>query len=187
MRDTHAFVGPNGAFVALAVFTLLVCVHTALLYLVLLRVTAKVLLTLLLVTAALISHAEFAQGLHLDPERLRATLQSNLLMSSTRGSWELFWTLVTQAGLPVVLLWRIQIARFSLAIAFVRRVVAFVMVCAFAALAVAIPQDQIRGLMRNHRPLLYLVTPANVMSIVTPTAIEHVQDTLPIHSRREQS
>lgn len=183
MRDTGAFDGPNGAFVALAVFTLLVCVHTGLLYLVLLRATAKVVLTLLLVAGALIGHAAFAEGMYLAPERMQATLLSDLLTPSALGSWEFFWTLVTQAGLPAVLLWRVQVARFSLAIAFVRRVVAFVMVCAFAALAVAIPQDEIRSLMRNHRPLLYLVTPANLMSIVTPDGIEPVQDTPPTHPR----
>lgn len=165
-REAGTFDGPSGPVVAVAVFILLVCVHVALLYVVLLRVTAKAVLMLLLVAGAVISHAAGAKGTYLDPQDMRAALQSNLVTSSALGSWAFAWTLATHVGLPAVLLWRIQIARFSLLFALARRVTAFVLVCAFAAVAVAIPQDEIRRLMRDHRALRYLVTPANVIAAV---------------------
>ncbi|MBK6436692.1 MAG: DUF1705 domain-containing protein [Rhodanobacteraceae bacterium] len=166
-RDAGAFEGINGAAVAVAVFILLVCVHVVLLYVVLLRVTAKVVLTLLLVAGAVISHAASANGTYLDPESMRTALQSNVVTPSALGSWSFAWTLVTQAGLPVLLLWRVQVARFSFPIALERRVMAVVTACAFATLAMVLPQHEIRRLMRDHRALHYLVTPANLMTAVS--------------------
>jgi lipid A ethanolaminephosphotransferase len=165
-RDTGAFEGANGWGVAVAVFILLVCVHTALLYVVLLRATTKVVLMLLFVAAAVISHASTANGAYLEPESMRRVLQANLLTSSAPGSWAFAWTLTTQAGLPVLLLWRVQLARFSLPFAFARRAVAMVLVCAFATLAMALPQQELRQLMQEQRALRYLVTPANLLAVV---------------------
>ena len=166
-RDAGAFEGFNGAAVAVAMFILLVCVHVVLLYVVLLRVTAKVVLTLLLVAGAVISHAASANGTYLDPESMRTALQSNVVTPSALGSWSFAWTLVTQAGLPVLLLWRVQVARFSFPIALARRVMAVVTACAFATLAMALLQHEMRRLMRDHRALHYLVTPANLITVVS--------------------
>lgn len=165
-RDTGAFEGVNGSGFAVAVFILLVCVHTAMLYVLLLRATTKVVLTLLLVAAAVITHASTANGTYLEPEGMRRVLQANLVTSTALWSWAFAWTLTWQAGLPALLLWRVQIARFSLPLAFARRVMAMVMVCAFATLAMALPQHEFRKLMREHRPLRYLVTPANLIAAV---------------------
>lgn len=165
-RDTGAFEGPNGPSVAVAVFVLLVCVHTALLHVVLLRATTRIVLTLSLVAAAVISHASASNGTYLEPESMRSLLRSNLVTSSALGTWSFAWTLATQAGLPAVLLWRVRLARFSLPLAFARRVIALVMVCAFASLAMVLPQHEIGRLMREHRALRYLVTPANLIAVV---------------------
>ena len=97
---------------------------------------------------------------------MRTALQFNVVPPSSLGSWSFAWTLVSQAGLPVLLLWRVQVARFSFPIALARRVMAVVTACAFATLAMALLQHEMRRLMRDHRALHYLVTPANLITVV---------------------
>jgi len=165
-REAGAFGGPNGPAVFLALFTLLVCAHVALLSIALHRATAKVVLTLFLVAAAVISYAATRNGAYLEPERMRLALQSNLVTSSGLGSWDFAATLVLQAGLPALLLWRMQVAHFAFPVAVARRITALLVVCAFASLAVGVPRNEIGHLVRHHKALRYLVTPANVLAAV---------------------
>jgi lipid A ethanolaminephosphotransferase len=142
---------------------LLFGVHFLLLLLLANRWTVKPLVAVLLVASAAAAWFMQAYGIYLDPTMLRNVLRTDLAEARELWSWGLLAHMALYAGLPLALLWRVRIERRPWGRAALRRGVALVLASAgVVAVGVAMFQP-LASLMRNHREMRYLVTPANLM------------------------
>jgi lipid A ethanolaminephosphotransferase len=142
---------------------LLFGVHFLLLSLVTNRWTVKPVLAVLVVASALGSWFMQAYGAYLDPTMLRNVLHTDAAEALELGSGALVIHLLLYAGLPLLLLCKVQIEPRPWSRALLRRgtVVAAATV-ATAGLLVLMFQP-LASLMRNHHEMRYLVTPANLV------------------------
>lgn len=150
-----------GFGVALAVGVLMV--HVLLLSLLANRWTVKPLLGTLIVVAAVASFYMQQYGVYLDPSMLRNVVRTDVREAGELIGWSLLVHLLWQAALPLLLLWRVEVVRWRWPRATAVRVATLVGALAVlvgTALAVFQP---LASLMRNHKELRYLVTPANVL------------------------
>jgi lipid A ethanolaminephosphotransferase len=147
---------------ALSLFLIVTAVHAFLLGWVVNRWTAKPLLTALLLVTAVASHYMNAYGVYLDADMLRNVLHTDSRESSELLTW---WLLVPLAltAFPVALLWRVQLRRRKWPRALAIRS-AFLLGALLAGAAGALMSSQgVSSLIRNHREVRYLVTPANYL------------------------
>ena len=140
---------------------LLLAGHLVLLLAVLNRWTLKPLLALITVVTAFATYAVDRFGVYLDPSMLRNVLHTDLPEARELADWALLPHLLLYAGLPLLLLQRLRIVTRPPLRSFVVRAAAIgVAVWAFATAAVVAYQPM-ASLMRNHREVRYLITPAN--------------------------
>ena len=152
---------PSAWGFGVAVFVLVICAHVLLLALVANRWTVKPLLTVLILGTALATHYMSAYGVYLDPSMLRNVLRTDVAEASELLNPQLFLHLALYAGLPLLLLWRVRVrnrpwlraAGWRLGL-----IVAALGVFVAALLSVFQPMA---SLMRNHKEVRYLLTPAN--------------------------
>ena len=147
--------------------------HFLLLSLVAQRWTVKPVLAVLIVAAAAGGWFMRSYGIYLDPTMLRNVLRTDVAEARELWSWALVAHLALYAGLPLLLLWRVHIEprpwgrallRRGLAVAITTAVTMGVLVAMFQPLA---------SMMRNHKEMRYLITPAN---LVWSTGAVLVQD-----------
>jgi len=141
----------------------LVAVNVLLVGLVAHRWTVKPLLALLTVAAAAGSWFISAYGITLDPSMLRNVLRSDTAEARELLNPRFLLHMALFAGLPLVALWFVPVARQPWRRALGRRI---------ALLCVALPAlllliwsvfQPLSSLTRNHREMRYLVTPANLL------------------------
>lgn len=146
---------------AAALVTLLVAVHFLMLAPWVTRRSVKPVLAVLLVATALATHAMQAYGLYLDPSMLRNVLHTDPAEARELLSWALARHLVLQAGLPLLLLTRIEVVAHPGLRGLRRRagMIIAVLLAGLAALLLVFPT--MASLMRNQREVRYLITPAN--------------------------
>ncbi|MBX3603634.1 MAG: phosphoethanolamine--lipid A transferase [Piscinibacter sp.] len=162
LRD-RSWDDPTAWGLAIALFALVVALHAALLVLLAWRHTAKPAVALLTLVSAFATYYTGAYGVVLDPSMLRNVLHTNPAEAGELLTPALFIHLLLWAGLPLLLLSRVQLVRRPWPAAAARRIgllVAAVLVLATALLAMFQP---FASLMRNHRDLRYQITPANVL------------------------
>jgi lipid A ethanolaminephosphotransferase len=136
--------------------------HAFLMGLMVMRWNAKPLLALLVVATALASHFMTAYGIYLDASMLRNVLQTDSRESAELLTPALLLPLALSA-VPVALLWRVRLRRRRPLRALGLRL-AFLLVAAVVAMAGALLSFQdLSSLVRNHREVRYLVTPANYL------------------------
>lgn len=162
--------GTYGMAAAFASATVLVGLQMILLCLILQRATAKVLLTCLLIIAAVFNHRSSANGIYLDPEAMRALLQSDPLSLIPRVSGDFLGALAVQTVAPALVLWRVRIVRMPWPEAIGFRLTALVIVSLFVTVAVQFPTDHVSRLLRQDKALRYLVIPSNVLAIRSVSA-----------------
>jgi lipid A ethanolaminephosphotransferase len=134
------------------------------------RWTVKPLLALLIVVAAFASYYMQHYGVYMDPTMLRNVLRTDLHEAGELLGLSLIWHLLLYAVLPLLVLWRVQLVVWSWKRALLTRlglVVAALGVLVAALLSVYQP---LSSLMRNHKELRYLITPANVLWSVAAVA-----------------
>lgn len=148
---------------AAALSVLLMALHVLLLACVANRWTVKPLLGLLIVATAGASHGMQAYGVYLDPSMLRNVLRTDLQESRELLSRALLLHLVAYAALPLWWLSRTQVVHRPWRRAVVVRM-AFLATaaCALVASLLAVFQP-FASLMRNHKEIRYLITPANYL------------------------
>ncbi len=137
--------------------------HTLLLSLLGWRRVLQPLLAVLTVVAALAGHFIQSFQVFLDPDMLRNVLHSHAAEAGELLSFTLALHLLVYAGLPLVLLARVRLEPRSWRRALLFRsalVLGALLALVAAVLAVFQP---LASLMRNHRELRYLITPANVV------------------------
>ena len=151
---------------ALALVALLTGAHTVVLVALALLAPGrwlKLLLGLLLVVAAASNHFIQAYGVVLDPSMVRNVLHTDVPEAAELLTWGFTLHLLLYAGLPILLLWRLQLRRKRWARSLLHRsVLAALGLALFVGSLVAI-FPSFGPLMRNHKELRYLATPTNVL------------------------
>ena len=145
---------------ALSLFIVVTAIHAFLLALVVNRWTAKPLLTVLLLVTAAATHYMNAYGVYLDVDMLR-----NVLHTDARESLELLTPglvlVLVVTAVPVAALWRLRLRKRSLPRAVARRAIFLLVVALAGATGIGLSSQGLSSLVRNHREVRYLVTPAN--------------------------
>lgn len=140
-----------------------VALHVLLLGLLASRWTLKPMLSLLIVATAFAAYFMQRFGVYLDPSMLRNVLRTDPAEAGELFTWALLPHLLVYAVLPLVLLWRVRLVSRPLWPALGWRLATL---GAAAALLVAALMSQFQpfaSLVRNHREVRYLITPANYL------------------------
>lgn len=127
------------------------------------RWTVKPLLTLLAFGTAAASFYIEHYGIYLDPSMLRNLLRTDVAEARELVTLPLLLHLLFYAGLPVALLWRVQLVHRPWGRALVRRLLLLAGAMLALAGAVMAVYQPLASLTRNHKELRYLVTPANYL------------------------
>lgn len=154
-----------------AMFVLAVALHGLLLLLVANRWTVKPLLVLLTLVTASAGYYMTAYGVYLDPSMLRNVLRTNV--GEARELMGPRWLLhmLVYAGLPLALLWRVRLVnRPVLRATGVRLGVLLLSVGVLVGAVMSVFQP-LASLMRNHKEVRYLITPANLLWSVGSIAV----------------
>ena len=145
---------------ALSLFLVVTALHAFLLGLVMNRWTAKPLLTVLLLVTAVATHYMNAYGVYLDADMLRNILHTDSKESSELLTLRLLVPLVLTA-LPVALLWRVRLRKRDWPRALGLRIAFLFGMALLGTAGVLLSSQGVSSLIRNHREVRYLVTPAN--------------------------
>ncbi len=148
---------------AAALLALLLSLHLLLLGLLAQRWTLKPLLALLIVGTAAASYFMDAYGVYLDPSMLRNALRTDPAEAGELLSGRLALHMLLYAGAPLLLLSRVQLRRRSLGQALARRGALLAAALALLLGSVFAVFQPFASLMRNHKEIRYLITPANYL------------------------
>jgi lipid A ethanolaminephosphotransferase len=155
---------------AAAVLAALGGLHFGLLLLVLTRAAARWTLTLLLLATAVASHFTSSYGVYLDPNMIRNMLQSETKEVADLLGRGLLLHVLLQAGPAIVVVWWLGLGRDPWGKAAARRAIAGAVATALTATGVLAGFQGLAGLIRDHRPVRYLVTPANYLYSIARAA-----------------
>ncbi len=154
---------PGDLLFALSLFVLLAGTHAMLLGLLLWRWNGKVLLTVLFVATAFATHYMSSFNVYLDADMLRNVLATDHKESRELLTPALLPPLLGLALVPCLLLWRLRLRRRSAGRALLWRVLFLAGVAVVTGAATLASFQDISALLRNHREVRYLATPANYL------------------------
>ncbi len=140
---------------------MLAALHVLLLGLVSTRRTVKPVLALLAVAAALALHFMQSYGVVLDPPMLRNALHSDVAETRELLTWSLALDLILYAALPISLLAFANVQPQSWPRALASRAALLGVALAVLVGALLWQFQPMAALMRNHKEVRYLITPAN--------------------------
>ncbi len=146
-----------------ALFALVVALHVLLLAFVANRWTVKPLLAALIVATALASFYMQSYGVYLDPSMMRNVLRTDPAEARELLSASLVLHLLVYALVPLLVLWRVRVPRRGLARATITRAALVAGAAALAVLSLFAVFQSFSSLMRNHKEVRYLITPANYL------------------------
>ncbi|WP_298235649.1 phosphoethanolamine transferase [uncultured Azohydromonas sp.] len=148
----------------LALGVMLLALHAALLLTLLVhRRLLKPLLAVLIVATAFATHFMERFGVYLDPSMLRNVLRTDVAEARELLSWTLALHLLLYAALPLALLSRVRIVRRPPLRALLVRGLALAGAVTLLVGALLSVFQPFSSLMRNHKEMRYLITPANWM------------------------
>ena len=153
---------PGSLRLAAALFLVLTGIHALLLGLLAWRWNARVLLAVLIPLAMVAAHYMRRYHLYLDADMLR-----NVLATDRREASELLTPALLLPLLgslpPLFALWRVRLRRHATSRALLRR--AGLLLAALAAIACGglLAAQDLSSMLRNHREIRYLATPANIL------------------------
>ena len=146
---------------ALALFTGMVALHTALLVLILNRYTTRIVLpVLLLVTAAGVYYMNQYQ-VYLDADMVRNVLATERKESTELLTPGLLGTMLLLGVLPSILVWRLQPTQRSAARGTLAHGLAFVLAVVVAAGSIAAGYQPLAAFLRNEKAIRHLIAPGN--------------------------
>ena len=127
------------------------------------RWTAKPLLALLIVATAFASYFMQHYVVYLDPSMLRNTLLTDQHEAAELFGWAMLLPLLITAVPPLLLLWRVQLRQTSWQRALLRRIAFMALMLLLLVGAIYAVFGPLASLMRNHKEMRYLITPANYL------------------------
>ena len=145
-----------------SVAVLLLALHGLILLLVLNRWTARPLLALLFVITAFATFYIERFNIVLDSAMLRNVLQTHPAEARELLSPALLGHVLWQAGIPLLLLWRVRVIGLPPLRAGLRRLAALAIALVAAVAAVLVSFQPLSSLMRNQHAVRFMATPANV-------------------------
>ncbi len=146
---------------ALALLVMLTALNFLLLSLVCTRHTVKPVLTVLIIGTAFASHYMHSFGIYLDPSMMRNVLRTDVAEARELFSWGLLPHLLLYAALPLALLWRVRIVRRPWLRALLVRLASFAGAAVVLVGTLMLVFQSFSSMMRNHKEMRYLATPAN--------------------------
>lgn len=158
------FSAPGTWGFALALLVMMTAVHFFLLSLVCTRHTAKPVIGVLLVGTAFATHFMQSFNVYLDPSMLRNVMRTDVAEARELFAWRMLPHLALYAVLPLVLLWRVRIVpRASWWRALAVRLGSVLAALGLLVGALMLIFQPFASLMRNHKEVRYLATPANYL------------------------
>jgi lipid A ethanolaminephosphotransferase len=156
-------VSPHDLLFACALFTLLFSTHALLFGLLIWRWNAKIILSLLFIATAFATHYMNSYHVYLDADMLRNVLATDQKESRELLTSSLLFPLFWHALIPCVLLWSLRLKCLDWKRTLTRRMffIAATLLALVAGLFIS-PQH-VSSLLRNHREIRYLTTPANYL------------------------
>ena len=148
---------------ALALLVMVAALHFFMLALVANRWTVKPVLALLIVGTAFATHFMQSYGVYLDPSMMRNVMRTDFAEAGELLSWSLLPHLLLYAVLPLLVLWRVRLVQRPWLRAAGVRLGALALALALLVGALLLTFQTFASLMRNHREMRYLVTPANYL------------------------
>ena len=148
---------------AVALLVMLGALHFLLMALVSNRWTVKPLLAVLIVGTAFASYFMQSFSVYLDPSMLRNVLRTDVAEARELFAWGLLPHLLLFAVLPLLLLWRVRIVNRPWLRAAAVRVGLLLLAAAVLVGALLSVFQAFSSLMRNHKEMRYLITPANYL------------------------
>ena len=147
---------------AAALAVMVVSLQFLLLALISHRLIIKPILAVLLVITASAAYFMQAYGVYFDPSMVRNILRTDVAEAREIVSWRLVLHFTLYAALPLALLWRVRIIRQPWLRAATHRLVWALLALVAAVGAVLAVFQPFASLMRNHKEVRYLITPANL-------------------------
>ena len=154
---------PGSILFALSLFALLVSAHAILFSLLIWRWNAKVVLTALFITTAFATHYMNSYNVYLDADMLRNVLATDHKESGELMTPALLLPLLGYGLLPTLLLWRVRLRKRSWGRTLLWRVAFLLGVIVTGGAGTMLSFQNVSALMRNHREVRYLATPANYL------------------------
>jgi lipid A ethanolaminephosphotransferase len=148
---------------ACALLAALVGIHFLLVAPFVTRRSARPLLSILFVATALATYYMDSFSVYLDPGMIRNVLITELRESRDLLTLRMAVHVVLQAGPPLLLLWMLPLRRRPALREAGIRLLWLLGAGALAGAAIALSYQDLSSLMRNHREVRYLVTPANFL------------------------
>ena len=148
---------------ATGLLTILVGLHFLLLCMVLGRWLSKLLWSLLIVATGFATYYMNTYAVYLDPNMLRSVLATETNEARDLLVGGLASHVLAFAGPPLALLWSVRLRRSSWQRVLIVRIAAVMGAALVVAVAVLLMFQDLSSLMRNHREMRYLVTPANFL------------------------
>ncbi len=162
MQD-QSLAGSTGWATLLSWVLGLTALHALLLAALATRHTVRPLLAVLIVATAFAAYFTEHPSVVLDPTMLRNVLRTDAHEAAELFSAAMLGPLALLAGLPLLLLWRVQPLErpwrraLPIRLGFMALMAALLVACVLAQFA------PLASLMRNHKQTRYLITPANVL------------------------
>lgn len=154
---------PGSILFAMSLFALLVSAHAILFSLLIWRWNAKVVLTALFITTAFATHYMNSYNVYLDADMLRNVLATDHKESGELMTPALLLPLLGYGLLPTLLLWRVRLRKRSWGRTLLWRVAFLLGVIVAGGAGTMLSFQNVSALMRNHREVRYLATPANYL------------------------
>lgn len=160
----------------LAMLVALAAVHVLLLSLVVVRPLAKPLLALLIVATAFASYYMQRFGIYLDPTMLRNVLKTDPAEAGELFGWGMLPHLLLFAGLPLLVLWRVQLDRQPWIRALAWRLATIAGAAVLLVGALLLVFQDFSAQMRNHKEVRYLITPANFIYSAVRVSVDSTHE-----------
>lgn len=157
LSQWHDLIFIAGLFVFIAALQLL------LLLFLLMRWSYLPMLGFLSIATASAAYFMEKYGIYLDPGMLRNALRTDYLEARELFAWDMLPYLLFMAGLPIMLLSRISLARTPLLKAALRRAAFIVLALLLLLGTLAFIFKDFSALMRTHKELRYRITPLNLV------------------------
>ncbi|MET0962121.1 MAG: phosphoethanolamine--lipid A transferase [Noviherbaspirillum sp.] len=159
----HDLSDPASWLLAAAVFALITALHCLFLGLVVTRRTARPVLAALFIVTALAAHYMARYRVFFDAGMIRSVFHTDYKEAAELATPGMLVALLTYGIAPAVLAWRLKLARRGARAALAARAVFLLAALATAGAGLAYAFQDLSALMRNHKELRYLITPANLI------------------------
>ena len=139
------------------------------------RWTVKPVLALTIVGTAFATHFMQQFGVYLDPSMMRNVMLTDVAEARELFTWSLVPHLLLNAVLPLLLLWRVQVQPRPWGRAAAVRLASVLLAVVVLVGALLGVFQAVSSMMRNHKEMRYLITPANVVWSIGAVAAAHAK------------